>query len=202
MARDRDVAAFDARADGYQSGRLGRMHRDLADRTARLARSRAPEPRHVLDVGCGTGYLLRRLAEQFPAAHTLSGVDLAPRMIRIARSGPTDPRLHFIRAAAEHLPYCDASFDLLISTTSFDHWSDQRAGLAECARVLGPGGQLVLCDLFSIWLYPTLIGSRYTKARTKRRAAALVTAAGLVAPQWHGLGTVLVNAVTAVKATG
>jgi ubiquinone/menaquinone biosynthesis C-methylase UbiE len=38
----------------------------------------------------------------------------------------------------EHLPYADGTFDLVVSTTSFDHWSDQGAGLAECARVMTP----------------------------------------------------------------
>jgi ubiquinone/menaquinone biosynthesis C-methylase UbiE len=41
------------------------------------------------------------------------------------------------------------SFDLVVSVTSFDHWSDQQAGLAECHRVLVPGGRLVLVDQFS-----------------------------------------------------
>jgi len=43
---------------------------------------------------------------------------------------------------AERLPWPAATFDLVVSTTSFDHWADQRAGLAECARVLAPGGCL------------------------------------------------------------
>jgi SAM-dependent methyltransferase len=44
------------------------------------------------------------------------------------------PRHH--HALAERLPWPAATFDLVVSTTSFDHWTDQRAGLAECARVL------------------------------------------------------------------
>ena len=51
-----------------------------------------------------------------------------------------------------------------MSTTSFDHWSDQQAGLRECARVLVPGGRLMLVDLFSLWLAPTLTGGRRGKA--------------------------------------
>lgn len=46
-------------------------------------------------------------------------------------------------------------FDLIVSTTSFDHWSDRQAGLVECARVLRPGGRLVLVDELSRWLVPT-----------------------------------------------
>jgi ubiquinone/menaquinone biosynthesis C-methylase UbiE len=60
---------------------------------------------------------------------------------------------------ASRLPWPAATFDLVVSTTSFDHWADQRAGLAECARVLAPGGCLVLADLFSV-LLPTLLAGR------------------------------------------
>jgi ubiquinone/menaquinone biosynthesis C-methylase UbiE len=56
---DRDVAAFEARAPRYEVGRLGALHRDIADRTADLALAVRPTPSRVLDVGCGSGYLLR-----------------------------------------------------------------------------------------------------------------------------------------------
>jgi hypothetical protein len=48
----------------------------------------------------------------------------------------------------------------VISTTSFDRWADQRAGLAQCARALAPGGCLIQADLFSALLLPTLLDGR------------------------------------------
>ena len=89
--------------------------------------------------------------------------------------------------------------DLVISTTSFDHWADQGAGLAECARVLTPGGHLVLSDLFSVWLAPTLVGSRRGRARTRSRANRLIAAAGLRDPRWHRLAGPIVATVTATR---
>jgi ubiquinone/menaquinone biosynthesis C-methylase UbiE len=79
---------------------------------------------------------------------------IAAAMIGAARGAATDERLRFAAGTAERLPWPAASFDLVVSTTSFDHWADQRAGLAECARVLAPGGFLVLADLFSVVLVP------------------------------------------------
>jgi ubiquinone/menaquinone biosynthesis C-methylase UbiE len=87
----------------------------------------------------------------------------------------------------------------VVSTTSFDHWADQRAGLAECARVLAPGGYLVLADLFSVLLLPTQLAGRRGKARTKRRATQLVTEAGLRSLHWHHLYAIIIQAVTATR---
>ena len=197
MTRDRDVAAFDARAGGYEDGWLGRLHREIADRTAELALGVVPAPRRVLDVGCGPGYLLRELARRCPDVVELVGVDPAPAMIAAARAAATDDRLRWVEGTAEELPCPDGFFDLAVSTTSFDHWADQRGGLEECARVLAPGGWLVLTDLFSAWLAPTLVGGRRQKARTKKRASRLLAEAGFQAVRWHGVEAVVIAAVTA-----
>ena len=199
MARDRDVAAFGERAQRYDQDWRGRLHHQIADRTADLALACVPAPNQVLDVGCGTGYLLGRLAARAPRAGVLAGIDAAPAMIEVARSAATDRRVRFVVGAVEQLPWPDRTFDLVVSTTSFDHWPDQRAGLAQCARVLAPGGCLVLADLFSVLLLPTLVAGRRGKARTKRRATQLLQAAGLHSPHWHRLYTVIIQAVTATK---
>lgn len=154
-------------------------------------------PRRVLDVGCGTGYLLRLLAGRCPQATELAGVDPAPSMIEAADQATDDRRLRFTVGAAERLPYPDGAFDLVISTTSFDHWADQRAALVECARVLAPGGHLVLADLFSPLLVPTLLAGHRGKARTRRRASQLLSATGFQDLAWHDLYALIIKAVTA-----
>ena len=200
MPPDRDIAAFEARATGYEQGWLGRLHHGIADRTADLALATRPHPQRILDVGCGTGYLLRSLANRRPDAAELAGIDPAPSMIAVAtESAHDDHRLSFSVGVAEQLPYSDDTFDLVVSSTSFDHWSDQEAGLSECARVLQPGGRLVLVDQFSLWLTPTLLVSRRGKARTKRRAGELLTRAGFEGLDWHDLYAVIIKAVTAAS---
>jgi ubiquinone/menaquinone biosynthesis C-methylase UbiE len=196
---DRDVKAFDERATGYETGWRGRLHHEISDRVVEIALAGAPQPRRILDVGSGTGYVLRKLAAALPSAAELTGIDAAPGMVRVASDQAGDERLQFLSGTAEQLPFPDESFDLVVSTTSFDHWTDQRAGLAECARVLAPGGHLVLTDQFSLMLWPTLLTSRTGKARTRSRATRLLTGVGFRSPQWHRLYAVIIQTVTATK---
>jgi ubiquinone/menaquinone biosynthesis C-methylase UbiE len=199
MPHDRDVQAFDERAVSYESGRHGQLHQEISDRVVELALSRVPAARRVLDVGCGTGYVLRQFAARLPSAGEFLGVDPAPKMIEVARAASSDERLNFMRGTAELLPAGESAYDLVVSTTSFDHWTDQAAGIRECARALAPGGTLVLTDQFSNLLWPTMLGSRRGKARTRSRVTRLITAAGLRDAQWHPCYAVIIQSVTAVK---
>lgn len=195
----RDLRAFDDRAPGYDHGWRGRLHHEIAERTADLAGATSARPARLLDVGCGTGYLLRTLCHRYPGAQQLCGIDAAPQMIATASAFAGDDRLAFTVGVAEELAFPDDAFDLVVSSTSFDHWTDQQAGLAECARVLRPGGQLVLVDQFSRWLWPTLATSRRGKARTRGRATTLLLRAGFRSPRWQRVCAVIINAVTATK---
>ncbi|MDP9373631.1 MAG: methyltransferase domain-containing protein, partial [Chloroflexota bacterium] len=108
-----------------------------------LARPQAGE--RALDVGCGTGLLLRLLADSEERV-ALAGVDLDPAMI--ARARRRVPEVALCVASATALPYPDDRFDLLTSTFVLHHLdpAGQHAALVEARRVLRPGGRLVLVD--------------------------------------------------------
>jgi ubiquinone/menaquinone biosynthesis C-methylase UbiE len=204
MTRDRDVAAFDRRADAYDEGRVGAWHRRVAAQALDVAASATPAAVRVLDIGCGTGLFLRGAAARWPEAAELAGVDPAPGMLARAQALLTDlPRVQLQVAGAEQLPFPDGRFDLIASVLAFDHWADQLAGLAECARVLAPGGRLVLVDLFAWWLWPTTVVGRRGRARTPRQLAERLAQAGLPPLAWRridSLGPIpLVRAVTAAR---
>jgi ubiquinone/menaquinone biosynthesis C-methylase UbiE len=149
--RDKDIERFDQRASTYESSWLQRAFFDRAHQaTLALAAGIVQQPVSVLDVGCGTGKLLRRAHAYWPEAQ-LIGVDPANGMIEMAKR--LTPHATFFTGMAEALPLQDASVDLVLSTTSFHHWQDQAAGLRQIARVLRPGGYFILVDAsFPDWL--------------------------------------------------
>lgn len=153
----------------------------------------------MLDVGCGTGVLLRILVDRLEQSTELIGVDAAPAMIEVARHRSGRCSICYSVATAEQLPFADDSFDLLVSTNSFDHWTNQAVGLSECSRVLRRGGQMLLTDQFSMLMVPTLLGSRRAKARTKRRASVLIESAGFRDVNWHRLYAFIIATAVASK---
>lgn len=104
----------------------------------------ASRPHRIVDIGCGTGRLLRDAAVRWPQAE-LIGVHPAPRMVETVRR--LLPAAKFFVAPAEEVPLPDATADLVLSSISFHHWTDQRKGLTEAGRVLRPGGWLCLADI-------------------------------------------------------
>ncbi|MCI2398013.1 class I SAM-dependent methyltransferase [Aliiroseovarius subalbicans] len=93
----------------------------------------------VLDVGCGTGSALRAIAGR---AGRLTGIDPTPRMIEIAREHGGG--ITFQVASAEASLQPDASQDVVLMINVLHHVEDEAAALSEAARVLRPGGRIVL----------------------------------------------------------
>lgn len=105
-----------------------------------------PAPCEVLDLGCGTGRLLDRLATQFPQLQG-TGLDFSAEMIHEARQKNRHPqRLRFVEGNAEGLPFAPEEFQAVFNTISFLHYPHPEQVMAEVARVLVPGGQFYLAD--------------------------------------------------------
>jgi ubiquinone/menaquinone biosynthesis C-methylase UbiE len=139
-----------------------------------LVANEVAEPTSILDVGCGTGRLLRTAHVRWPNAQ-LIGVDPAEGMIEVA--GHLAPGITFSVGSAEALPLPDASVDVVLSTLSFHHWGDQAAGIRGVARVLRPGGRFFLADAIApAWLSRLIHHARF---RSIPQVRTLFTEAGL-----------------------
>lgn len=155
-----------------------RWHARVLERSVDVALAAVPVPMRVLDVGCGTGEWLREVIQRVPYGETYMGVDVEQQTVEQqtveqARRD-SDARITFRCAEAEALPFPDAYFDLVASTLSFHHWSDQRRGVEELARVVRDTGTVVLVDMSAGW-----VRRRKVDVRSPRAVTRLLTAAGL-----------------------
>lgn len=100
----------------------------------------------ILDLGCGTGDMLRRFAAA--GAARLVGVDASDGMLEVAsRLCDGYGNVELLAGSAESLPFPAEEFDIVTSCIAFHHFPDPSGALCEAGRVLKPGGRLFICDL-------------------------------------------------------
>jgi demethylmenaquinone methyltransferase/2-methoxy-6-polyprenyl-1,4-benzoquinol methylase len=133
-------AMFDRIAPRYDAlNRLLTFRMDVGWRREAVDALALPPGSRVLDLACGTGDLCRTLAS---AGHRPVGVDFSAGMLRVAR---TDAPL--VRGDAMHLPFADATFAGLTCGFALRNFAALAPVLAECARVVRPGGRVALLDV-------------------------------------------------------
>ena len=128
--------------DQLRSGFFTEAMRDAAIQKANL-----PPDAAVADVGTGTGFVLQGLLGK---ARSLVGFDESPEMLEVARRRFIgSPELHFEQTNRRTLPAPDDSFDAVFANMYLHHAPDPAAAVAEMARILKPGGKLIITDLDS-----------------------------------------------------
>lgn len=178
-----DIRRFDEWASSYDRSALQRLlfmptHGRMLDLVAKDGIGLPPAV--VVDVGCGTGRLLRAASLRWPDAR-LVGVDPAEHMI--AEAAAANPKASFKLAPAESLPIDDATVDLVLSSLSFHHWGDQARGIREISRILRPGGSFCLAD----HNFPLARLTR-EKVRSRAQVREMMSAAGLTVEAQVGAG--------------
>lgn len=98
-----------------------------------------PQPRAVLDLACGDGYLLELLAQRLPSAE-LIGVDMTSQELEVAQKRGLPERVRMVEARVEALPLDDASVDAAVCHMALMLFDDAADVVRELARVIRPGG--------------------------------------------------------------
>lgn len=119
-------------------------------RNAYLAQLALPPAAHILELGCGTGVVLRALAHRRESTGRLVGVDHSPVLIAAARGlaaeEDVDQHMEFRVGDVHHLDIGESSFDAVIAHTLLSHVADPLTVLKEAARVVRPGGSVAIFD--------------------------------------------------------
>ena len=155
---------------------------------------RPGETARVLDAGCGSGRNMVELAGR----GAVTGVELASRSLEVARArglGPVVPG-----SLDDRLPFDDASFDLAVALDVLEHVADDAAALAELARVLAPGGRLLVTVPQYGWLWGEHdVLAHHHRRYTRSLLLARATAAGLEAERVTAFNTVLLAPIAAAR---
>ena len=101
------------------------------------------EYHHLLDVGCGTGYLLDMLSKAHEAEYV--GLDLSPEMVKMA-NGKNIKNAKFVEGRSDEIPFENNTFDIVTCSQSFHHYPETDKPMQEALRVLKPGGLYILSD--------------------------------------------------------
>jgi SAM-dependent methyltransferase len=100
----------------------------------------------VLDVGCGGGLIATSIAGS--CGVDVFGVDPSISQVRrLSHRSPKRGATFAVRSRAESLPFPVDTFDTLISSCAWKHWPDPKAAVAECVRVVRPGGKIVIVEI-------------------------------------------------------
>ena len=177
---------FDRWSATYDLPGLQRLtYRPIHD--AVLGRLEGVTPSSVVDLGCGTGQLTQRMIRTFPDASVV-GVDLSTGMLagaadRLRASGRETAAL--LRADAHRLPFSASSVDIVVCTESFHWYEDQARVLDEVARVLVPGGRLLIASIATLTgagdrlvRHTSGLGGRTIRALPSRRMRRLLAGSG------------------------
>ena len=156
---------YDAFSDGYDDKRHDGYHKLIDQQAADIVRHVA-ENKRVLEIGCGTGLILQRVAKFTEYAH---GIDISPKMLAKAEKRGLNVEV----ADATSLPFEDESFDVIYSFKVLAHVENWELAMKEMMRVLRPNGFLVIdvYNKYSIrYLLKYLFGAKKTSQTYDEKA--------------------------------
>ncbi len=134
----------------WRSSRLGQIT-DALEQQLLFELLGSVADKKLLDVGCGDGALASELARH---GAIVTGLDADPAMIAAARRTEIEAtQLHLVEGHAERLPFDDVAFDFVVAVTVLCFVRDAKRAVMQMARVLRPGGRLVIGDLgrWNLW---------------------------------------------------
>lgn len=141
FSKTRDASSYNNYAKDYDRF-IQRLAAPLAVKICNLAHLK--EGQKILDVGCGSGISTKRAVACVGESGHVTAIDLSSGMIDVAKAMVNESNADFLIMDAEHLEFADKSFDALVSLCAILHFPDLNAFVQEAARVVKPGGRVVV----------------------------------------------------------
>ena len=133
--------SFNRAAKSYENAAI--LHEEVSSRLLDRLQYMRHQPETIVDLGCGTGKVVRSLQTAYPRAR-VHAVDIAPRMLLQAGSNYRWlSKKRLVAADMERLPFAENSFDMVFSSLALPWCNDLNLALAEFARVARPGALLL-----------------------------------------------------------
>jgi ubiquinone/menaquinone biosynthesis C-methylase UbiE len=170
-----------------ETWRVHVLERALADLARLMPPARDCYP-VVVDVGCGSGYSLPKLAQRFQPRE-LVGVDIDPQMLQVARAeaARAGVPVRLVQSSSTRIPLASASADLLFCHQTFHHLVEQEQALAEFLRVLKPGGLLLFAESTRRYIHSWIIRALFRHPTEVQRSAPeylqMLRQAGFLVPE-------------------
>lgn len=142
-AIDKDIVkrSFGVHADKYDS--LAHVQKTVCSKLINLLKIGSEPPARLLDIGSGTGVLIEQLGKLYPET-LLQGIDLAFGMTQKASARHADNvKTDFVCGDAEKLPFKDNSFNLAVSTSTYQWIFPLDGAFSEVIRILEPGSSFI-----------------------------------------------------------
>jgi len=140
LDKNKIAQSFSRSAEKYDE--FAHLQQQLAKEMVDAIQPLKIHPKSILDIGTGTGEVAFLLHEIYKDAK-ITGCDLAPGMIKKAKQKNTTKKIDFEVGDAEDLPYPDKTFDLVVSSTTYQWVEDLERAFAEAKRVMKPGSYFV-----------------------------------------------------------
>ena len=135
---------YNSFARGYDLLTDNIAYKQFADYYEEIFARQGIKPELVLDLGCGTGEMLKLILQKDPHKE-LCGIDLSEEMLAVAKSKLPE-QVKLLLGDSEALPFPDNAFDVVYCNDSFHHYPAPQNVLREVNRVLKPGGTFLMGD--------------------------------------------------------
>ena len=138
--------SFDIMADTYEQGWCLEEVRKCYDPVLSIVKNYASSDIKLLDVGCGTGVMLKRISNEFPNAEAVHGIDLSPMMVEKTNAKLQSENAYAVEGTLDSLDLSKDFYNIVLCMHSFHHYPEPLESLRQMYRVLRKGGILVIAD--------------------------------------------------------